>query len=277
MKVISSVFRNTLILVTVLAMSFMYLGCDAGGGSSGGCNPPETTYDTYNTGAYETTVTFNTGPGGASGLSYPSGNGPYPIFLFACGGAMTPRMYEQHLNHIASWGIVMVAQISTGTGTELINALEWLTTENANPSSVIYQKLDLSKVAAGGHSLGSVSTFKIADDPRLTTTINIAGGSLDGEGGNAANLRNPTAYICAAIDEFGATKNAEIDYEKTTVPVFMTVMQAGEHITAPKNGLPAITAWLLWHLKGETQRQDDFLNANGEFQTGMWESKAKNW
>lgn len=266
-------YRFLVLLAALLTLSLIGYGCDGTGCDT---NPPPP-YDTYSVGPYTATVLLADGPSGASGVAYPDGAGPFPVFLFGCGGSFGPRMYDTELNHIASWGFVMIAQVATGTGGELINGLEWLTAQNADPQSPLYQKLDLSKVAAGGHSLGSISAFKIADDPRLSTTIHVAGGSLDGEGGNTVNLRNPTAYINASDDALGGTENALIDYEKTTVPIFMTIMEGIGHIPATGEGLPAITAWMLWHLKGETQRSGDFLNSDGEFQTGMWVSQAKNW
>lgn len=73
------------------------------------------------------------------------------------------------------------------------------------------------------------------------------------------------------------TSNSETDYARTTVPTFLTVIDGVDHIMAAREGLPAICAWLLWHLGGETDRSADFLDHNGQFQTGMWDSQAKNW
>jgi hypothetical protein len=287
------------LLAAIASLLFMGMGCDGGSSSSstsstsstsssGGCNSSSSsstsssggTYDTYNKGAYATTQNLSSGPSRESGLFYPN-NTPsgskLPIFLWGCGGGSDPSEYVDHLNHIASWGFVVIAEVSSGDGTELLEALDWLTTQNSTRTSVLYQKLDLAKVAAGGHSMGSIGTFQIASDSRLSTTIHVAGGSLDGNGGNASKLRNPAAYICGADDALGATDNAQVDYTKTTVPVFMTVMTGVSHTAAARQGLPAITAWLLWHLKGETQRKADFLNSGAVFRTGIFVSKSKNW
>ncbi|MDA8139755.1 MAG: hypothetical protein M0036_13985 [Desulfobacteraceae bacterium] len=294
-------WRYLLLLAAITSLLFMGMGCDGGSGSSsssstssssGGCNSSSSssssstsstsssggTYDTFNKGAYATTQNLSSGPSSKSGLFYPN-NIPsgtkLPIFLWGCGGGSDPSAYVDHLNHIASWGFVVIAEVSSGNGSELLSALDWLTTQNNTRTSVLYQKLDLTKVAAGGHSMGSIGTFQIASDSRLKTTIHVAGGSFSGQG--PKNLRNPTAYICGADDQMGATPNAETDYQNTTVPVFMTVMTGVDHMMAARQGLPAITAWLLWHLKGETQRKADFLNNGTVFRTGIFVSKSKNW
>lgn len=275
-------WSGAMLFAAVVGMLCVLLACD--GGSSSGCNSSSSSsggnvdYDTYNKGPYATTQNLSSGPSRESGLFYPN-NTPsgvkLPIFLWGCGGGSNPSAYVDHMNHIASWGFVAIAEVSSGTGSELLAALDWLTTQNNTRTSALYQKLDLTKVAAGGHSMGSIGTFQIASDPRLKTTIQVAGGSFDGQG--PRNLRNPTAFICGQNDQMGATDNAETDYRNTTVPVFMTVMTGVDHMAAARQGLPAITAWLLWHLNGETQRQGEFLNAGGVFRTGIFVSKSKNW
>ncbi|HMJ13647.1 MAG TPA: hypothetical protein VK524_19655, partial [Polyangiaceae bacterium] len=141
-------------------------------------------------------------------------------------------------------------------------------------STPYFGKFDLTRIAAGGHSRGSISTFAAARDPRIRTTIHVAGGSFDGNG--SSNLRNPTAYICGESDTL-ATPNCQRDYDRTTVPVFFTIMQGVDHIMAARSGLPAITAWLRWHVAGEADRRAMFIAPNCTFCTGLWESTSKNW
>ena len=150
----------------------------------------------------------------------------------------------------------------------------WLISENSRSASPYYQKLDTTKIAAGGHSRGSIATFAIGADSRLTTTIHISGGSFDGNGSN--NLRKPTAYMCGGSDST-ALPNCDRDYTNTDVPVFYTVMAGVSHTQAARSALPAITAWLRWHIGGETFRRDNFLSTNCPFCTGNWSSKKKNW
>jgi len=277
MKRHTKLWRFFLLLALATSLIFAGYACDSGSSSGGsGCDDGGTSdYDTNSEGPYATTQDLSAGPSRDSGLFYPTnGSGPFPILVFGCGAGTNPDSYVDHGNYIASWGFIVMIETSSNEGTELLDAIDWLETQNTNRLSVLYQKCNLSKIAAGGHSRGSIGTFAIADDPRLTTTIHVAGGSFDGLG--YTKLRNPAAYICGADDTM-ATPNAETDYQRTTVPVFMTIMDGVDHISAAREGLPAICAWLLWHLNGETQRQGDFLNADGVFQTGKYDSKAKNW
>lgn len=273
-------WHYVLMLIAAVALAFAGYACDggsssSGGGCDGGSSGGGTTYDTESEGPYATTQNLSAGPSRDSGLFYPSsGSGPFPILVFGCGAGTNPDSYVDHGNYIASWGFIVMIETSTDTGQELLDAINWLQSQNSLRTSVLYQKCNLSKIAAGGHSRGSIGTFEIADDPRLTTTIHVAGGSFTGTG--AYNLRKPAAYICGADDTM-ATPNAQTDYNRTSVPVFMTVMDGVDHISAAREGLAAISAWMLWQLSGETERQADFLNSNGYFYTGKYDSKAKNW
>jgi hypothetical protein len=201
----------------------------------------------------------------------------HPFFVFGPGAGTSPQTYDDkgHYDRWASHGFVIYSpDSSTGNGSELKAGIDYLIAENDRQGSEFYQKLDTTKIAATGHSLGGESVFAMADDPRLTTTIIIAGGSMDGMG--ATHLRKPTAYICGATDNL-ATPNSERDYTATTVPIFMTVMDGVDHITAARMGWPAMIAWLRWHLAGEVERRAEFLDPNCEFCTGIWKSKSKNW
>lgn len=285
--------RSFLLLAAVVMamMIFAVWGCEPDDGGSGD-------NDTFYDGPYDTTQDLSAGPSGESGLFYPSGSEAegqtFPIFVWGCGAGSGPSDYTDHMNRIASHGFVVVAEVSSDSGTELTDALDWLVSENDDSSSPLYQMMDITgdsgdtggcdgdtggdtvsmTAAAGGHSRGSIGTFAIADDPRLNTTVHVAGGSFDGNGPN--NLRNPAAYI-AGEDDSMATSNVERDYRNTDVPVFMTVMDNVGHMDAAREGLPAIIAWLRWHLMDETERMDDFLSDDGVFATGMWDSKYKNW
>lgn len=240
-------------------------------------------YDVHSDGPFATRQDLRGGPKGDSGVFYPADLGregfEHPIFLWGCGGSSAPSDYTFHMNRIASHGFVVIAEVSRieGNGAVLKASLEWIIKENQRPQSIFYQKLDIAKIALGGHSIGSVNAFAIADDPRLTTTIHVAGGSLDGQGTEALKLIHPAAYICSENDMFGNVEKAEADYVVTTVPVFFTKMTGVGHVAAAREGLDAMVAWLRWFLLDETERRHMFLDGDGEFCTGKYVSKSKNW
>lgn len=229
-------------------------------------------------GPFQTTQHRNTGPGGDAWVVHPSNLGAnglrHPIFVWGPGAGTGPSNYDFFMDRLASHGFVVYSEVSTGDGNEMEDALDWLIAENSRSSSRYYQKLNTNKIAIGGHSRGSLSAFGIADDPRLTTTVHVAGGSFDGNG--PRNLRKPTIYI-AGEDDSLATSNMERDYSNTNVPVFFTIIDNTSHTAAARQGMPAIVAWLRWQIGGEDFRRDDFLAPLCDFCSGVYDSTNKNW
>lgn len=229
-------------------------------------------------GPFATTVTQSTGSSRSGWVVRPTNLGAnglkHPIFIWGPGAGTGPAEYEFHLRRLASHGFVVYSETSSNSGSEMTAAMTWLISENSRSTSPYYQKLDTSRIAAGGHSRGSIASFAIAGDSRLTTTIHVSGGSFDGNGPN--NLRKPAAYMCGGGDSL-ALPNCDRDYTNTRVPVFYTVVGNASHTQAAREALPAITAWLRWHIGGESFRSDNFLATNCAFCTGTWSSKKKNW
>lgn len=228
----------------------------------------------------EVTKVKSTPPGGW--LIYPTNIGKdgvkHPLFVFAVSGGTTPDAYDSmamHWDRYASYGFVVYALgRSTGNGAEVKAALDWLIAQNDASSSPLYQKLDTSKVGVAGHSQGSISVFNFMPDDRVTTTIHIAGGSLDGTG--ASHLRKDTLFICAPNDI--STPQCETDFMNSKVPTFYTIVQGSTSLNSAKAGWPVTIAWLLWHLAGhEDPWKPAFIEAAGQFRTGLFQSKLKNW
>lgn len=229
-------------------------------------------------GPFAVTIDEDTGPIGEAWVYRPADldelGAPYPVFVWGPGAGATPASYRDHLTRIASHGFIVYSIVSTGNGSEMVAALDWLMAENERAGSPYHGKLDPERIALGGHSRGSLSTFGAAADPRVVTTIHVAGGSFDGNG--PRNLRNPTAYI-AGEEDVRATNNATRDYENTNVPVFYTIMDEVGHILAAREGLGVMVSWLRWHLGGETERRSQFLAESCEYCVGRYVTKSKNW
>ncbi|QFG23030.1 hypothetical protein [Actinomadura sp. WMMB 499] len=233
--------------------------------------------DVTEPGPYAVTIDESAGPGNDGWLVYPTNAGQdgvdHPILVWGPGAGSDPADYEDMLRQWASHGFVVYSEVSSSSGDYMVDALDWLEDENASRFSPLYQNLATSKVAFGGHSRGSIGTFDVATEPRLTTTIHVAGGSFDGNGPD--NLRNPALYI-GGDDDF-ATGNMETDYRNTDVPVWFNILDGTDHIQATRNGQHIITAWLRWQLADEEfRRTGDFLSASCTF-CGLGEVEYKNW
>ena len=189
----------------------------------------------------------------------------HPVVSWGPGAAENASSFLMLLNHLASHGFAVISYDATPQGQELTKGIDWMLMENARAQSPFYQKLDETKIAAGGHSAGSLATFVIGADKRLTTTMHISGGTFDPHT-DIKNLHAPALFICGETDGDGllvgdvARPNCDIDFMNATVPVFYGVTKGASHMTPTDIGDSAIrahqfgamVAWLRWQLAADT-------------------------
>lgn len=200
----------------------------------------------------------------------------HPVFVWGTGSGALPERYNDHFNRMASHGFVIISPNKTQkSASDMKAALDYILAENMKSGSPLYQKLDPDRVAMGGHSQGSVSTFDAAaTETRIKTTIHIAGGSFDGQG--SSKIKTPTAYICGETDF--ALENCKRDFMNVKdQPTFFSELKGVDHVQCARSALPGMIAWLRWHLAGETERAAMFTGPDGEYFKGIWKSQTKNW
>lgn len=190
----------------------------------------------------------------------------HPVVGWMSGGGTTHTLYTLP-TVLASHGfIVVAADVVPGIGQEamlgkqIIDGIDWALAENEREGSELFGKLDPGRIASSGYSMGSLATFMIASDPRLTTTVHISGGNMAPE--RVSNLHAPAAFICgtpgpatcglldAACDL--AAANCDRDFEGAQTPVFYANFTGGHLgiLTPPMsdmiNGMTV--AWLRYKL-----------------------------
>ena len=139
--------------------------------------------DAWAKGPFEVATGSRAGPAKNANLVYPrdlgKGGLKHPIVIFDNGAGQTgTSIYTSITQHLASHGFAVYhAYESTDDGKEILEGLDWMIAENARAGGMFFDKLDVSKTAAMGHSRGSIATFAVAADPRLTTTIHLSGGT----------------------------------------------------------------------------------------------------
>ena len=83
----------------------------------------------------------------------------HPLISWANGSGQKPMVYAYFLEHLASWGFIVVAaqDESTRDGATTLDAAEYLLKQGRTPSSRFYGKVDASNVGAVGHSQGGAA------------------------------------------------------------------------------------------------------------------------
>lgn len=170
---------------------------------------------------------------------------------------------------------------------QLLEAMDWITDQNADPKSEYYHLVDLDKVAAMGQSCGGAQVLAIAHDPRIKTCLifNSGIGEMSMSGAskeNLANLHTPMLYLNGGTADV-AYPNAIGDYGRIeTLPIVKITTLDGHHGTyyeahAGKYAFVCRT-WLDWMLKGKVGSSALFLNDEYEAVAfPEWSFERKNW
>ncbi|MCR8644568.1 alpha/beta hydrolase [Paenibacillus sp. N1-5-1-14] len=242
-------------------------------------------------GSYEVKVEEVKGTGGEAlfRIYYPAfqGNESYPMISWGNGTDATPDRYEELHTHLASWGFIVIDSYSktTGTGKEIMAAIEYLKNENQLATSLFYQKVQMEHIGVAGHSQGSTGVINahtnypngsliktivsialpdlkycdpqdVYDTARITVPFLIMGGTRD--------------FIISPV----STNELALQTTNANTPVMMGMAKGAAHTAIEGNGnnhRGYLTAWMRYRL---TDDQEAMRAFHGEAAEMM---QSKNW
>ncbi len=294
-----------------------------------GCNPPNYPTGTieqkyYATGPWTVTVSVGGACCDSAGnkfdlyLPTPLGaNGfKHPILTWGNGTNASSTNCSYFLQHMASWGFVVIAtqDMNTGPGQTILDAAKFLIAANGNSASQFFNKLDVNNVGSFGHSqgatgainaqiksLGAIKTVmpielpaqvwcsngvNCADTSKLTSgSIFLIDGSADGiispatQPSFVPGLQSIEAYYKAVPAGILKVKGTLIGPNHNDVQGQPSC--AGVPIGCANGvygylGYP--TAWLMFQLQADSFAHGAFVNPTGEMftETTNWELVASN-
>jgi hypothetical protein len=179
--------------------------------------------------------------------------------------------YLPMMKHLASHGFVVVASLSTATGSgdplPTIVGMDWIIKQNEDPSSPYYHRLDTDNIGQLGHSFGGMSTCKSASDPRYKALATICGTNA------LSGVHTPMLFFCGGKD--GTVKCDGVKDVFLTVKnqpaMFINELNAdhGSWVYQGPNGvsLSMAAAWFRVHLMNDTANRKYFYGPNCTFCT----------
>ncbi|WP_028545363.1 chlorophyllase/cutinase-like alpha/beta fold protein [Paenibacillus taiwanensis] len=215
-------------------------------------------------------------------IYYPAfqGNEAYPIISWGNGTGATPNNYDELLTHLASWGFIVIDSYSktTGTGKEIVAAIDYLRNENQLASSLFYQKIKTDHVGVAGHSQGSTGVINAhtnyPNGALIKTVVSIALPDLkycDPEDKyDTAQISVPFLIMGGTRDFLispRSTNQLAVQHTKANTPVMMGMAKGAAHTAIEGNGSyhrGYLTAWMRYWLLDDQQAMKAFRGNSAE-------------
>ena len=244
----------------------------AGAGATGGTQgPPPSgdwgTADPAMRGTFSPMTEQNVGPGNGFTLVRPvdleSSGKAHPLITWGNGTGTTPRVYAFLLDHLASHGFVVIASndmnVAQGTPPLMVQGVNWVLEQNADPSSALYQRIDTENIGATGHSQGAFASSTAAADPNIRVWAPIQGAArVNGQHG-------PGLLLCGGMDTVVPCSGARRTFDAINdLPVMYAELVAATHTNwfggfgMVHPYVVAVTGWMRVHLMGDTELRSMF-------------------
>ncbi len=224
-------------------------------------------------------------------LSAFNGQNALPVLVWGNGACNnSPFEHVNFLNEIASYGYLVVAtgyipeddmpyRGPMSTTEQQIESIDWVISQNENPSSPLYHKIDVKNICIAGMSCGGLQSLFNCADPRISAVMICNSGLFNQENaGNAvggmpmppksklAEIHTPILYLLGGKTDI-AYENGMDDFHRIShVPAIAANLPVGHGGTyaQPHGGEFAVVArtWLDWQLKGDKQAAKMFVGKN---------------
>ncbi len=195
--------------------------------------------------------------------------GPFPVFVWSHGFDADPAYFESFLDAWAAAGYVVVAPTFPGTSSyatpavfgayvdqpeDVMVVLNAIVRDNTTAGNLLGGLIDPTRIAAGGHSLGAVTTEALTQqsrliDPRITATVEISYGTEPFPNSTTLHRTIPTLFIHGDADTTFPVTDSETAFSQAHGKRFLIVLHGAAH-----------TPFRTWAAPIITNAVTDFLN-----------------
>jgi dienelactone hydrolase len=173
---------------------------------------------------------------------------PYPAVAFGHGFFQEPLRYAGLLEHLASWGLVVISTESQAGlapdhaqfAADLSATLTYLEGANADGGSWLQDALRIDRFGASGHSMGGgASILATAADRRIRALANLAAAETRPSALAAmAQVSVPVQLIVGSEDGIVAPADTQKLYEAARPPQLFSTIVGGSHCGFQTNPFP---------------------------------------
>lgn len=233
-------------------------------------------------GPYAVQVISRTGPGSNFSVYKPrtlSSDETYPVITWGNGTGATPVTYNGLLEHLASWGYVVVASRNTnvGSGDEMVEGIDYILSENSRSGSEYYQRIDTDAIGATGHSQGGAGTINTAiQDSRVTGIAPLAPATFSAPFFySTRNVQCPMFIMVGSNDNLASPSSVyRVSYSSATTTAIYGELRGEDHFSLTGDAGPFkkyITAWFEAVLKKDGDAEDLFFASGAPlFNDNSW-------
>lgn len=204
----------------------------------------------------------------------------WPVIVMVNGSGVLASNYPAVFQHYASWGFVVIGNEhdSSWQGDSSDASLAWLMNANSNPESVFYQRIDLNAIGIVGHSQGGAGVFNaITAQPHCDLyTCAVALSPTSERVAEAIGWHYDTTKVSAPMLMLAGTEgwfetesvipleNMNTMYDRIPVGKAMARRIGAEHGQMLYSADGYVTAWFMWHLRGDEEAALAFIGENPE-------------
>ncbi|MEU6408668.1 cellulose-binding domain-containing protein [Microbispora sp. NPDC046933] len=222
-----------------------------------------------------------------------------PVLVFGNGACAHTNGSEviQALTFIAARGFVVVdtasvdgspngVQSGSPIPSLLTDGIGWAERENARTGSPLYQRLDLSRIAAAGHSCGGLEALVAAQDGRVKSVVSLDSGFFaDGSFGyprsELSKLHTPVMFLDGGPSDI-AYDNTRANYDLAQVPAVLAEQPQAGHVgfitgAQMSEGMTAVVQFLDMTLNGNATARSYVLGPSGLAARAPWTVRSKNF
>lgn len=207
----------------------------------------------------------------------------YPLVVMANGTGTLAYAYEYVFEHLASWGFIVIGndENMSGFGNASEASLKLMLSLNGDSSSIFYNKVDTDNIGSAGHSQGGAGAVNAVlaqpNGNKYTAIYSASNTSLDDFWAyDPTRIKIPFFAVTAENDALATMEFLQNIYNKIDNDVTKVVARRldSDHGKMLTYGDGYMTAWFLWHLKGDNEAKAAFTELASN---PAWADVAKNF